>query len=83
MLLLMRMRLAWPAARWPMLEASFPEGFKGQPAADNPWEATTLEWTTRTPVPHDSFGNAQPVVTRMPYEYSVPGAAKDFLMQSE
>jgi cytochrome c oxidase subunit 1 len=57
--------------------------FKGAAAADNPWQATTLEWVTPTPVPHDNFGDARPVVTRMPYEYSVPGAAKEFLMQNE
>jgi cytochrome c oxidase subunit 1 len=57
--------------------------FKGQKAARNPWEATTLEWTTPTPVPHDNFGEAIPAVNRMPYEFSVPGAAKEFLMQNE
>src|SRR5437763_2102002 len=30
--------------------------FKGERASDNPWEATTLEWTTATPPPHDNFG---------------------------
>ena len=30
--------------------------FKGPKASDNPWEATTLEWTTATPPPHDNFG---------------------------
>src|SRR4029079_17970918 len=28
---------------------------KGPKASDNPWEATTLEWTTATPPPHDNF----------------------------
>src|SRR5512139_3361525 len=28
MSLLMRLRLAWPTERWPMLESIFPEGFK-------------------------------------------------------
>src|SRR6266568_3835801 len=27
----------------------------GKKASDNPWEATTLEWTTATPPPHDNF----------------------------
>src|SRR6266853_488129 len=27
--------------------------FKGKKASDNPWEATTIEWTTATPPPHD------------------------------
>src|SRR5436305_5130205 len=30
--------------------------FKGQKCTENnPWEATTLEWTTETPPPHDNF----------------------------
>jgi cytochrome c oxidase subunit 1 len=56
---------------------------KGAKAADNPWEATTLEWTTATPPPHDNFGGKIPVVNHGPYEYSVPGAAKDYVMQTD
>jgi cytochrome c oxidase subunit 1 len=36
----------------------------------NPWEATTLEWTTTSPPPHDNFGRT-PVVHRGPYDYSL------------
>jgi len=57
--------------------------FKGAKASDNPWEATTLEWTTATPPPHDNFGGRTPVVKNGPYEYSVPGAPRDFVMQSD
>ncbi|HYA23534.1 MAG TPA: cbb3-type cytochrome c oxidase subunit I [Terriglobales bacterium] len=57
--------------------------FKGPKASDNPWEATTLEWTTATPPPHDNFGGHTPVVYHGPYEYSVPGAAKDYVMQTD
>ena len=57
--------------------------FKGPKASDNPWEATTLEWTTATPPPHDNFGGKTPVVNHGPYEYGVPGAAKDFVMQTD
>jgi cytochrome c oxidase subunit I len=57
--------------------------FKGQKAADNPWDATTLEWTTATPPPHDNFGGHTPVVTHGPYEYGVPGMARDFIMQND
>jgi cytochrome c oxidase subunit I len=57
--------------------------FKGPKASDNPWEATTLEWTTATPPPHDNFGGKTPVVHNGPYEYGVPGAPKDFVMQSD
>ncbi|HZQ24210.1 MAG TPA: cbb3-type cytochrome c oxidase subunit I [Terriglobales bacterium] len=57
--------------------------FKGPKASDNPWEATTLEWTTATPPPHDNFGGHTPVVNHGPYEYSVPGAARDYTMQTD
>ena len=57
--------------------------FKGPKASDNPWEATTLEWTTATPPPHDNFGGKTPVVYHGPYEYSVPGAPKDYVMQTD
>ncbi|HXY03806.1 MAG TPA: cbb3-type cytochrome c oxidase subunit I [Terriglobales bacterium] len=57
--------------------------FKGPKASDNPWEATTLEWTTATPPPHDNFGGHTPVVYHGPYEYGVPGAAKDYVMQTD
>ncbi|MFA5060071.1 MAG: cbb3-type cytochrome c oxidase subunit I [Candidatus Omnitrophota bacterium] len=50
--------------------------------SDNPWEATTLEWSTPTPPPHGNFST--PVeVYRGPYEYSVPGAQKDFTPQDQ
>ena len=50
----------------------------------NPWDATTLEWTDTTspPLGHGNFETV-PSVYRGPYEYSVPGASKDFLPQSE
>ena len=57
--------------------------FKGAKASDNPWESTTLEWTTATPPPHDNFGGRTPVVNHGPYEYGVPGTAKDFIMQTD
>jgi cytochrome c oxidase subunit 1 len=50
--------------------------------SDNPWNATTLEWNTPTPPPHGNFLTEQ-VVYRGPYEYSVPGAEKDFSPQWE
>jgi cytochrome c oxidase subunit 1 len=50
--------------------------------SDNPWNATTLEWQTPTPPGHGNF--TKPVeVFRGPYEYSVPGAAKDYTPQNE
>src|SRR6476469_5807205 len=36
--------------------------FWGKPAPDNPWEGTSLEWSTPTPPPFDNFGGKHPVV---------------------
>ena len=55
---------------------------RGKKASDNPWEATTLEWTVPSPPPHDNFGGHVPVVYHGAYEYSVPGAAQDYIMQT-
>jgi cytochrome c oxidase subunit 1 len=55
---------------------------KGEKVGANPWNATTIEWTAPSPPPHGNFVTA-PQAYRGPYEYSVPGAAKDFLPQSE
>ena len=57
--------------------------FKGKKAGDNPWEATTLEWTTASPPPHDNFAGVLPTVYRGPYEFAVPGAPEDYVMQTE
>jgi cytochrome c oxidase subunit 1 len=56
---------------------------KGRKASENPWEATSLEWTISSPPPHDNFAGIEPEVHRGPYEYGVPGASKDYLMQTE
>ena len=55
---------------------------KGKRAGANPWESTSLEWTVPSPPPHDNFGEVEPVVHHGPYEYSVPGAARDFVPQT-
>ncbi len=57
--------------------------FKGERAGDNPWEATTLEWATTSPPPFDNFGGHEPEVYRGAYEYSVPGAPDDYIMQTD
>ena len=54
---------------------------KGPIAPKNPWDATTLEWITDSPPAHDNFGGNYPSVYRGPYEFSVPGAAQDFIPQ--
>ena len=55
---------------------------KGQKVSDNPWDATTLEWTAPSPPPHGNFATP-PRAFRGPYEYSVPGDPTDFTMQSQ
>lgn len=56
--------------------------FAGKKANDNPWESTTLEWSTPTPPPHGNFAKV-PTVHRGPYEYSVPGATVDYTPQTQ
>ena len=50
----------------------------------NPWNATSIEWTAcpSPPVAHGNF-DRDLTVYRGPYEYSVPGADKDFSPQTE
>ena len=45
---------------------------QGRVASANPWDATTLEWSEDT---------ASPRVYRDPYDYSPPGAPRDFVPQ--
>jgi cytochrome c oxidase subunit 1 len=56
----------------------------GRVADENPWQATTLEWSA-APTPPLEHGNfvTVPSVYRPAYEYSVPGAATDYLPQNE
>ncbi|HZD33259.1 MAG TPA: cbb3-type cytochrome c oxidase subunit I, partial [Candidatus Angelobacter sp.] len=55
--------------------------FWGKPAPQNPWEGTSLEWSIPSPPPFDNFGGQLPVVYHDPYQYSVEGAADDYVMQ--
>ncbi|HLF88565.1 MAG TPA: cbb3-type cytochrome c oxidase subunit I [Anaerolineales bacterium] len=55
--------------------------YRGRKAADNPWQANTLEWTTTSPPPLENF-HALPVVYRGPYEYSSPEVEEDWLPQN-
>ncbi|MFA5547242.1 MAG: cytochrome c oxidase subunit I [Porticoccaceae bacterium] len=55
----------------------------GKKADPNPWGATTLEWQTPdTPPRHGNWGHHLPVVYRWAYDYSVPGAERDFIPQT-
>src|SRR5271156_3639564 len=54
--------------------------FRGEIASENPWEATSLEWSTSSPPPFDNFGGRKMVVSHGPNEYGAEGA-QDYVMQ--
>ena len=54
--------------------------FRGRRAADNPWQANTLEWATTSPPPHENFETI-PVVYRGAYEYASPAVSDDYYPQ--
>jgi len=57
---------------------------RGRPAGGNPWNAASLEWQTpQTPPPHGNWGRDLPMVYRWAYDYSVAGAAQDFIPQNQ
>jgi cytochrome c oxidase subunit I len=56
--------------------------FRGKLAPENPWEATSLEWSTPTPVPFDNFAGKHPVVYHDPYQYGVQSSTGDYVMQT-
>jgi cytochrome c oxidase subunit 1 len=71
------------AAQLIFLYNLFHSRFWGEPAPDNPWQATSLEWSTpTTPPPHNNFGDHLPVVYHDPYQYGVQGSAGDYVMQT-
>jgi cytochrome c oxidase subunit 1 len=55
--------------------------FRGPIAPQNPWNSTTLEWTTPVEHIHGNWPGELPTVHRWPYDYSKPGAAQDFITQ--
>ncbi|KAF0250460.1 MAG: cytochrome c oxidase subunit I [bacterium] len=56
--------------------------FAGKKVNENPWQSTTLEWTVTSPPPKDNFSEP-PSVCRGAYDFSLPGEAQDFLMQTQ
>ena len=48
---------------------------------DNPWRATTLEWSLASAPPPGNVGEREPAVYRGAYEFGVAGAAADFIPQ--
>ena len=55
--------------------------YRGRKASLNPWNSTTLEWTTPINPGHGNWPGEIPTVYRWPYDYSKPGAAEDFIPQ--
>lgn len=55
--------------------------FKGRKAPLNPWNSTTLEWTTPRIPGHGNWPGAIPEVHRWPYDLSKPNAKEDFIPQ--
>ncbi|MBM3810497.1 MAG: cytochrome c oxidase subunit I [Acidimicrobiia bacterium] len=60
----------------------FYSAWRGAPADANPWQASTLEWTTTSPAPHGNWAGEIPEVHRWAYDYSVPGQAEDCTPQN-
>ena len=57
--------------------------FKGPVASENPWGATSLEWSTSSPPPFDNFGGKHMVVYNGPNEYGVASSGgQDYIMQT-
>src|SRR5580693_5761969 len=55
--------------------------FRGKVAPENPWNATSLEWSIPSPPPWNNFGGKHSVVFHDPYQYGVKGSKGDFVMQ--
>lgn len=56
--------------------------FRGRLAPANPWNSTTIEWTTPRHPSHGNWPGEIPTVYRWPYDYSKPGAKEDFIPQT-
>jgi cytochrome c oxidase subunit 1 len=56
--------------------------FRGEKAPQNPWNSNTLEWTTPMANIHGNWPGPLPVVHRWAYDYSKPGAERDFIPQT-
>ena len=63
-------------------EHSTDDIFKGRKVtSQNPWKATTLEWTTKINPGHGNWEGEIPEVHRWAYDYSKDG--RDFIPQTE
>jgi cytochrome c oxidase subunit 1 len=56
--------------------------FWGEKAPANPWEGTTLEWSTDSPPSWDNFNGKHLTVYHDPYQYGVQSSTGDYVMQT-
>jgi cytochrome c oxidase subunit 1 len=70
------------AAQFIFLFNFFYSIFRGRRAPVNPWHSNTLEWTTPVKLEHGNWPGKIPQVYRWPYDYSKPGAEKDYIPQN-
>jgi len=57
--------------------------YRGKKASQNPWGATTLEWTSPIEGVHGNWEGELPEVHRWAYDYSrYPNSEDDFIMQT-
>jgi hypothetical protein len=69
-------------AQLPFIFNFFYSMYRGRKASLNPWNSNTLEWTTPLHPGHGNWPGEIPTVYRWPYDYSKPGASKDFITQN-
>ncbi len=60
----------------------FYSALRGKKSTQNPWNSNTLEWTTPVEHIHGNWPGEIPEVHRWPYDYSKPGAERDFVPQT-
>lgn len=56
---------------------------RGAEANENPWESVGLEWSTPVKPGHGNWEGDIPEAHRWPYDYSKPGAKRDYIPQWE
>ncbi len=70
-------------AQFVFLYNFFRSAFRGVKAAENPWQAASLEWTTESPAPHGNWRGDVPVVHRGAYEFGPSAGSRDYSPQNE
>ncbi|HWC16654.1 MAG TPA: cbb3-type cytochrome c oxidase subunit I [Terriglobales bacterium] len=75
--------LATGAAQLIFLFNLFWSMFKGEKTSANPWNATSLEWTSTCAAPFTNAAKERIFVYHGPYEYGETSNDRDFIYQSE